>query len=245
MIGAIVIAVVLGFVICKSKHENTETWELRSYEVPPERANEVRDVLDGIFFEKNNDTRPVVRLFGNGLLLVRAPNGIQSGISELVASAIKQPPTKKQTVRTDYWLVAAVDADKGELAPPGLKDVFTSIEKSTGSGKFRVVEHLSSLGVSGQQAIVKGSIAENKITGNSRGENVELKIQVNSALGDVQLNTIVKAGETLVIGQNGVLPGAWSTHVSGPMSTLLDNLIGKNRQRPIDVFHIIRTELID
>lgn len=49
IVGAIAIAVVMGFVICKSKHENGDTWELRSYEVPPERADEVRDVLDGIF----------------------------------------------------------------------------------------------------------------------------------------------------------------------------------------------------
>jgi hypothetical protein len=213
---------------------------VRTYKVPPQRAEEIRGTLSKLFWQKDSDgSLGSAQAFGNGLLIVRAPEGFQSGIGNLVYRISQDPvaPPERGSVHLDYWLAVGEPGGKSNSESMGtLSQVLSSIEALDGPRKFRILEHLGTNSTDLNETSIKGNLVEMK----SRARIVEpdqvaLDLYIHSKLGEVKATTSAKSGEYIVLGENAVLDDPeLLKHLKLPSG------VGENQP---NAYHVIRVEL--
>jgi hypothetical protein len=131
---------------------------LRSYEVKPEIAREVQDVLQESFFRLENGTQgePLgrVSLAPNGRLIVTAPPSVQRGVADLLEEIEDTDPAPTPMIGFDLWLVTALPGGGEAAAPPAelaeLEPALKAIRAARGPLQFELFERLSTTTAAGQ-----------------------------------------------------------------------------------------------
>lgn len=169
----------------------------------------------------------------NGTILVRAPLSVMAGIEQLVKQMEKMPSAPKRVVHLDYWLVVGEAATSPDPGVAGvLAGAFAAIDKVDGPRRFRVLEHLASNSASGEEVRVKGISAESLATALVNDQDVSVKLDFQSRLGQVRSTTVVKPGQVLVLGQTAVAADTASDRE-------------KIAKAPANVYYVIRASLVE
>lgn len=206
---SLIAAFAFGWLVnAKRDTENLAVPVVRTYDVPAERADEIRSNLNRLFRVNDSNSEGSAQIFGNGVMLVRAPIGFQRGIKNLVEKLANEKPVPHATVHLDYWLVTGqTDNVSNASSMPQLSKVLEAISQVDGPRKFRILEHLSSNSMTGLEVEVKGWLGKVKSVAVVKNDFIGLRLDLHSKLGEVRTDTLIKAGEFLVLGQNAVEPG--------------------------------------
>src|SRR5690349_3846052 len=89
----------IGFVMASRRIESLNTPVVRTYQVPVDRADELKNHLNHLLWTKDNGDGGSAQVFGNGLVLVRATLGYQQGVQTLIEKLATQPPEPRKRVR--------------------------------------------------------------------------------------------------------------------------------------------------
>ena len=205
----LILAVGLGYLISmKFRTEESTALVVRTYNVPPERADELKNSLNHLFWHKENGDSGSAQVFGNGLILVRAPEGYQQGVRRMIEQLGSLPPAARTTIRLDYWLIVGEEDKSTNLESfAALAPVLKSIEALDGHRNFRILEHLATSSVAGDGAHIKGSVYEATSTASPLNDHISLQLDLRSRLGEVKSTTQIKDGEYLILGQSALEPG--------------------------------------
>lgn len=191
---------------------------LRSYEVRPEVAAEMRTALERALVV-GNDARPLGRVVlspdGRHLLVTAIP-AVQKGVASIIEDVADEQPEPTPTIGVEAWLVVAEpgpsrrDAMLSEVEP-----ALASIEKARGELRFRLVEKLATTARAGQEdSQVTGALAAMRVLpsvrkgkGDAPVVTAELGFHVQpgpDAKQPLDLKALVELppGELLVIGQS-------------------------------------------
>jgi hypothetical protein len=233
---ALVATLTAGYFI-GSRHSSEVTAPVvKTYSLPSNRIDEVRDSLNRLFRQQNGEALGVAQVFGNGLILVRAPEGFQGGIKRLIEQLGSEKAPQRTAVRLDSWLVVGHEDKKSNLETlPLLSTALSAIDKLDGPRKYRVLEHISANAMSGQEVSIQGAAAEirSSTTKIDNTDELALRLEFKSKLGQIKTDTQIKPGEFLVLGQNAVSQ---------------DSRIGDEKVAggvPTNVYYIVRAELIN
>jgi hypothetical protein len=236
----VAMATVLGYFIgTRGNSEHASAPIIKTYTVPPGRSKEIRYRLDQLF--RQGEDQPLVgsaQLFGEGLMLVRAPEEFQTGIAHLIEGISHQGAPPKNPVHIDYWLITGNEAKVSNGQEfKSLTPVLSSIAKVDGPRKFRILEHLSSNSASGQRVKVKGTIAEAKTTANYADGHFLLDVEVNSPLGSIESSTEIQPGDYIILGENSLKPKDLKLHDENKFS-------GEREDQQTNVYHVIHAEFL-
>ena len=241
--AGIAIALILGYLVGKrgslESSDQPTAPVVRSYQVPVERASEIRNALNTLFWKgKDDNSLGHAQLFNGGLLLVRAPEEIQAGVGGLIRQITEQKLPSNRPIHIDYWLVTGEEAktSNGE-GFRSLGPVLSSITKVDGPRSFRVLEHLASNSLSGQKVMLKGSIVDSKMTANLVGSYLTLDTRFQSPFGDVESSTRLESGDYVILGENSVKPEDVRLHDE-------ERFKGARDERQINVYHILHAEIL-
>jgi hypothetical protein len=147
-IGIVVVAALI-FLLQQAVSAHRDEVTMRSYQVAPEIAGEMRSALANALAASSKDSGPLgrVSLTADGRLLVVAPRSVQGGVESLLAEVAANKPTPTPTIRFEIWLVSA---KPGTLPASengaGLSEVSTAladIQKSQGPRQFELTEKLA------------------------------------------------------------------------------------------------------
>lgn len=241
MVTGSLVALALGYLVGTRRGGELPTAPvMKSYQVPAERANEVRNALNNIFWQGKDDTRMGhAQLFNGGILLVRAPEEIQAGVGQLIQQLSTQKQPKVSNIHIDYWLVTGDESRQSNTEKfKELSPVLSSITKADGPRAFRILEHLASNSISGQKVILKGSIVDSKLTAGLVDGHISLDTDLRSAFGDVESSTRLGSGEFIVLGENSIKPQDVKLRDD-------DKFKGEPDQKQINVYHILHAELLN
>ncbi len=227
-------AITAGFLI-GSRHssESNTASVVKTYTVPSDRADEVKNSLNRLFSQRSGELLGSAQVFGNGLMLVRAPEGYQTGVDRLLEQLGSEKPRQHSAIRLDYWLVIGQEDKKSNTeVVPALSAVLKAIDALDGPRKYRVLEHLSSNSMSGQEVRIKGSASEATSVAVLSNESLALRMEFKSRLGEVKTDTQIKPGEYLILGQNAV----------DPQVRVGDVIIASGG--PTNVYYIVHAEIV-
>jgi hypothetical protein len=195
---------------------------IRSYHVAPEIAGEIKGALQEAFFGNASwqVSRPV-----DGLLLVNAPDSVQTAVQGILAEVGAKKPPPTPAIHFEVWLVATrVDTAGTPSDAAGLAEIrpaLAGIEKSQGPLHFGLVEKLALQARAGNEDNqINGSHFGMRLTPTMRQDAkgdpvITAKISVHAYIPNCggsncpgSLNVLAEfpPGQLLVIGQSG-LPG--------------------------------------
>jgi hypothetical protein len=228
----LIAAGVLGYFLAAKRASDLNSNVVMTYKVPPERAEEIRQTLNRLFWKPGDQSLASVQVFNEGMLLVAAPKGYQNGIDKLVENlgALK-PASPRTVIRSEYWLVLAEDGPSNSVTFRDLGKVLSALEQSDGNKHFRTLEHIRVLSSNDEEFFSKGQFGEFKGTLSLKENLIKAKISLFSNFGEMRTNMELKPNEFVVLGQNAVKEGE-RTGVKTSAS------IGSN------VYHIVRTEIV-
>lgn len=221
----------LGYIIAGKRAENQSTNVVRTYKVAPERADEIRQTLRGLF--KRGDDMPLasVQTYSGGLLLVAAPKSLQTGIANMIEQIEEMKAPQRAQLKTEYWLVLAEEGASNSASFKDLGKALSALEQADGPKRFRTLEHIRALSSNREEFFSKGQFGEIKGTLNMRDGMIWAMFAMNSYFGELKSNMELKPGEFTILGQNAVKEGE-RTGIKTTASA------GSN------VYHIIRTEIV-
>lgn len=224
---SIFIAAGLGLVLGKQqKSEKMKIQVLRTYNVPEGRSEEIRGGLTHLFNQQTSpETAASAQTIGN-TLVVKAPEGFQAGISDLVQSLEKQKNEKQGNVKLDYWVLTGEEGDSNEKTFDQLQSVLGSLSQVSGKKKFKVIEHLSSSAMSNMEMLIEGAEAKLKSQNKIQGDTVRVMVDMQSSFGKIKSIIQMKSGEFVVMGENAM---KGSEH-------------GVNSK--INIYHILRAQVV-
>jgi hypothetical protein len=238
--SSIIIALILGYLIgVRRNADHSSNPIVKTYSVPEARASEIRYRLEKLF--QQGEKEPAVggaQLFGQGLMLVRAPEEFHAGIAELISDISHQEAPPKSPIHIDYWLVTGDEAKESNgQSFKNLSGVFSSIAKVDGPRKFRILEHLGFNSTSGQVVKVKGSIVQAHTTATLVSGHFFLNTEVISPLGDVESNTQIEPNDYIILAENSLKPKDLKLRDDNKFS-------GERDDRQTNVYHILHAELL-
>ena len=231
-IAVVLLAVVTITLILDSKRFVGSEWAVKTYVVPADRVDEVKTSLNRLFAGKDGETSGNAQVFGSGLMLVRAPEGYQKGVAQLIDQLGSEKPRPQTTIHLDYWLIAGQEDKKSNIdAIPALSNVLSTIDKLDGPRKYRILEHLSSNSTSGGEVAIHGAAVESRSIAWMMNESVRIRLEFHSKMGDLKTDTQLKPGEFLVLGQNAI----------GPDARIGDEKVVKGA--PTNAYYVVRAEV--
>lgn len=187
---------------------HTDTMVLRSYEVPPEQAEQIADAVGGVLRFGDKETLGKVAVAPNGQLLVTAPIMMQADISTLIEQARKAPMPTAKTFHVDVWFVQAETAKEFALRG-SLGEVEKNLRVLTdkqGPMQFSLMERVSLNSQMGRMAVVNGGRSELKVRINEQqaaaGKPVALFAELGTGPNRLTLNLDVVEGRTYIVGQS-------------------------------------------
>lgn len=226
----LILATVLGVVIGDNYKDKLQGMTIKSYEVPEDRAEEIRSSLNRLFANDRSDGRAEV--VGGGSLVIKASDRYQHGISKLIEKLAKVKANPR-AVNFEYWMVRAEIGSSGVRSPSldSLKSTLDAITETQGPRQFKILEHLTFGTLNGRDVKIKGALTEVKAKPlfNAGAVDVELKVNTIASLGEIETTLNVKSGEYVVLGQTIMLPNARAV-AEGKEAV----------QETKEIFHIIR-----
>lgn len=180
---------------------------LRSYNVRPELAGEIRNALGPALSPYQ------VGLAPNGQLLVSAPPSYQRGVEEFLQQIAARKPAATPSIRIEAWFVTASPGTHTDS--PLLKEIepaLRALEQSRGPTRFELLEALSTQTQSGDRTSeVEGARTRMKATVSVLRDSQDhavvgalLKLSSNHGPGFLSAQTELRPGELLVLGQSGL-----------------------------------------
>ncbi len=231
----LVLALILGYSVANRVHSDKPELTIRTYSVPTSRAEEVKNILNRMFSEDKTDG--YAQVFGNGTLVVKGSESYQNGISQLMAQVTDKKATL-HTIHFDYWLV------RGEIAAQSnaykmalLGPVLESINKAQGPRKFMQLEHIAFNSLDHREVSIQSNWAQIKNISKEVDNGIEIMTEIKAnSLGELKLNTQVKPGEFVILGENGTQAHAYSVndHRNNPEDEI----------HPKEIYHIIRADIL-
>ncbi len=181
---------------------------LRSYNVRPELAEEIRSALGPALMPYQVGVAP------NGQLLVAAPPSYQRGVEEFLNEVAARKPSATPSIRVEAWFVTASPGAPEDA--PALKEVepaLRALAQSKGPTHFELLEQLSTQAQSGErnsdvQGTRAGMVVSATVLRDGQDHPVvaaQLKLHLNQGPGGITAQTQLRPGELLVLGQNGLL----------------------------------------
>jgi hypothetical protein len=187
--------------------------ELKIYEVPPQRTNDLRNALNATISSKSIR----VTTAAPGKLMVYAPRGTQESIDTVIAELVKAAPDDvvPATLQVHFWIVDAVPGagnDDPALAP--LAGTLETLRKSHGPLHFTLKESISAAATLDRETLVDtGKERFFQFTaraGQAGAINLSAKYVDNRSLGIRSINTTVamKPAQYVVLVQapDGAVP---------------------------------------
>ena len=185
---------------------------LRSYEVPQDIAQEVRDALSSALSApgKDSDRLGTVIVAPGGQLIVTATPEVQLGVNKIIKDITSRelPPTP--SIAYDLWIVTGTPVAgpaRGSELPPELGPAVESLRKARGDLKFSLLEHLSTSSRPGRE--------DSSVGGAHATVRVESKLQ-NGTDGKPRIVAQIQIGgqEKFIPGQPSVQPFALKSQVT-------------------------------
>jgi len=176
IVAAFAIGVVLVGVarLAWMESRRTEGPILRSYDVPQDIAQEVRDALSYALSSPGKDSDRIgsAIVAPGGQIIVTATPEVQSGVDKIIKDikSRKLPPTP--TIGYDLWIVTGSPASgpaRGGEIPPELGPALDALRKARGELKFGLLEHLSTNSRAGRE--------KSEVAGANAKITVESKLQ--------------------------------------------------------------------
>ena len=184
---------------------------LRAYQVPANSGAKLREVLTGLMRTSSGskDTPPEylgrVEVGPDGRLLVLAPEAVQRGVAEVLASVGSGAFPQPASVRVDYWVISATHG-QGER-PASLTEVgaaLSEIEKTDGPMQFQLVERLSLISLANEHGSLDGR--EVKVRQSVQVADGQLLAQVSMERFGQRVDTLLrmKPGAVAVLSAAGM-----------------------------------------
>ncbi|MGZ3721717.1 MAG: hypothetical protein ACXVA9_02225 [Bdellovibrionales bacterium] len=227
---SVLVAIGLGFMIGSRRHSSDLMIPVvKTYMVPVDRTEEIKTQINKLIEGGVPETNGRAQVFSNGLMIVRAPEGFQRGIGQLIEQLEKVKSLPRQTVHIDCWIVTGQEdkvSNAESIAVLALP--LAAIAKLDGPRKFHVLEHFGTNSISGQETKIKGAVAEVISTPFLNGEGLSVKMDIRGKLGELKSDAQAKQGEFLILGQNSA-----------------DSLVkdGKINNGSMNVYYILRADL--
>ena len=214
---------------------------IRTYPVAPEIQGEMKLAL----IEALGTSEWRVSLPADGLLLVNAPESVQTGVQGILAEVAARKPAATPAIHFEIWLVSAtpgtaVKANNG----PGLVEIgpaLADIQKAQGPLHFDLLEKLALQARAGDddsqiQGVHAGMRVTPTVRHDSKGDPViaaKINVQIIRAAstiptagppGSLKALVELRPGQLLVIGQSSL--------TAGP-----------NADTPAQMYYIVRASL--
>jgi hypothetical protein len=194
---------------------------IRTYPVAPEIQGEMRAAIA----EALGTSEWRASLPADGLLLVNAPESVQSGVQGMLAEVAARKPAATPAIHFEIWLVSAVPgAALKTNNSPGLVEVgpaLADIQKAQGPLHFDLLEKLALQARAGDDdSQIQGVHAGMRVTPTVRhdpnGDSViaaKINVQINRDLspiptagppGSLKALVELRPGQLLVIGQSSL-----------------------------------------
>ena len=222
------VAVGLGVVL--GKQQNTEKMKLpvlRTYVVPQGQSDEIRAGLTRLFDRQTSpETAASVQLVGN-MLLVKAPESFQAGISDLIQGMGNGNSEIQGNVKLEYWLITGEDGESNEKNFEQLQPVLNSLTQSGEKKKFKIIEHLIANSMNLQEMQIEGAEVRLKSQNKIQKDAVHVMVDINSSFGKIKSFLKMKSGEFVVLGENAM---RGSEHGVNPK---------------VNVYHILRANVVN
>ena len=212
---------------------------LRTYQVPQGQDKTVARLLRGNMYPiqvtgaQGTQTQFVhlnPQLTGDGYFVLSAPIGIHEGVRQLLEELkSRRPKTGSPSVDVTYWLVLGYPS-KESVIPDQLADLAPALKTMTNLGamRFELFEKLEVNALDGEEARAKGARVELKQTASIDKDDVELRIEAQTA-GDPwnKMETVITThpGQFAALGQSGF-------HFQGAPATDLPTLFYVIRAKP-------------
>lgn len=187
---------------------NQDPRVLRSYNVRPELAFEVRNSLNSAL-----GAWGLAGVAPNGQIVVNAPESYQKGVEQLLKEVASYNPPATPSVHIEAWFVTATPGSPVESA--ALKEVepaLRALEQSRGPTRFELLEELSTQVQPGESRTsdVRGARASMDVGVSVLRESQDhpivaaqqLRLRSNQGPG-ISAQTELQPGKFLVLGQSG------------------------------------------
>jgi hypothetical protein len=227
---ALALAIGFGYFVAEKTGTESTVPVIHSYSVPAGRAEEIKNALNKI-------TEASAQVFGNSTLIVKGTPTYQAGIARLLGQ-IEAQKSIPHTIHFDYWLVRGEDAaqSNAEKVRP-LTSVLETINQAQGPKKFTLLEHIGFNSLDHREVVVQSVWAEVKDVSKVLDDSIEILTDIKAhSLGELKINTQVKPGEFVILGENGIQ--SEGTKLSGVAA------IPDGDHRSSEVYHIIRAEIV-
>jgi hypothetical protein len=201
-IACLLVAGAIGFLLAARRQENLTTPVIRTYKVASDRTFEIKNALSRLLATPGGESG-TAQVFGNGMVLVRAPIGYQRGISNMIDLLASDSPKSRVRLRLDYYMVMGQTGKDSNIESfKDLAPVLSSIAKVDGSNHFRLLEHLATVSHTGDESSGEGSMLKAISTTYYWQQQLNLKVSLDSWFGKVKTNTEIVPGDYLILGQN-------------------------------------------
>ncbi len=196
--------------------EEAEPIELRSYEVPQEHQENLRDMLHTVLGTQGNTETRIGQVFNGpgGTLLVAAPARIQSGIEQILNADFDTTPVASPVTLT-YWFLAGRPFNPADGNPPFsvagrqvpvLEPVLAQIAGAQGPTEFVLLEHVK-LSSMNEWAILEGEFGEVQQMTLRRGDQVVADVNASLQGHSFRSRVTLVAEQFLVLGHMGFSAG--------------------------------------
>lgn len=222
---------------------SAEPLVLRTYEVPPDRQDDIREMLQSALGAGESG---IVRVTNGprGTVLVVAPSRIQADISQILDGGLEAPPAAGPITLT-YWFVVGRPLDRapddrpyalaGSTDDSRLDPVLREIAAVEGPTEFSLIEQIQLTSMNRHDGMVTGPFGEVRQRATTSGAGIVADVSIffglNGPRGSNNLDSqlLLEPGQFVVMGQSGLDDGE-------PMSA---STVGSS---PQDVFSNDRTE---
>jgi hypothetical protein len=150
LLSALVILPFAILVSCRSSGGDSNTMELRTYEVPKGTVRTLTSTIDHAFYLGPDKSLGRATVTPDGRVAVLAPQNVQANVQQLIDDIAKHPPTFEQTMELHYWVVLGKPSKAPEPPPVGANEIQPALDeivKSQGPQSFTIAKsvRLSSL----------------------------------------------------------------------------------------------------
>ena len=190
--------------------DGVEPAEMRTYQVPTEYQNDLRDMLQDALGRGDDRVGRVTEGPG-GTLLVVAPERIQAGIEQILSMGFEAPPAASPITLT-YWFLVGRPVDPAQASPFSvaggadvrrLETVLTQIATAQGPTEFALLDEMQLTSMSQSNAEARSRIARVEQTAARVGNQVVVDFDIVYGGNVFRSRVSLEAGQFLVLGQAG------------------------------------------
>jgi len=185
--------------------------ELRTYQVPQEYQQDLRDMLQSALLGTGDARIGRVTNGPGGTLLVVAPARIQAGIQQILDTGFEAPPASSP-IRLTYWFLVGRPVEPAQAEPfsmagrsrvPQLEPVLRQIAAAQGPTEFTLLEEIQLTLMSQNRAETRSRVGRVEQYAVRIGEQVVVDVEITYTRNLFLSRVSLKTGQYLVLGQAG------------------------------------------